>query len=162
MKTEDMTIEELARTVFHMHGHLIKKEFETRDITRVSHPHMLFMLRFRSKNSQGLSQKDIADRLGVSTPTVAISVKRMEKSGLLCKIPDEHDHRYNLIVLRKKDVGSLMKQLKLSIALIRKFSMISRLRISLSSRGCLFISCVIWKNRGYDLLSNLGQTTDLF
>jgi hypothetical protein len=24
MKTEDMTIEELARTVFHMHGHLIK------------------------------------------------------------------------------------------------------------------------------------------
>ncbi|MCH3918425.1 MAG: MarR family transcriptional regulator [Spirochaetia bacterium] len=102
MKTEDMTIEELARTVFHMHGHLIKKEFETRDITRVSHPHMLFMLRFRSKNSQGLSQKDIADRLGVSTPTVAISVKRMEKSGLLCKIPDEHDHRYNLISLTEK------------------------------------------------------------
>jgi DNA-binding MarR family transcriptional regulator len=26
----------------------------------------------------------------------------MEKSGLLCKIPDEHDHRYNLISLTEK------------------------------------------------------------
>lgn len=50
------------------------------------------------------SQKELGDAIGISPPTVAISVKRMEKAGLLCKISDEKDLRRNVITLTKKGV----------------------------------------------------------
>ena len=41
----------------------------------------------------GMSQKTIADRLDLSPATVTVTLKRMEKSGLVTRKMDEHDQR---------------------------------------------------------------------
>ncbi len=93
----DYSLEILFRTIFHMHMNCVKKEFDKNDLQSASHPQILFMLAHGSENRA--SQKEIADRLGVSAPTVAVSVKRMEKAGLVRKVADEKDLRRNLIAL---------------------------------------------------------------
>lgn len=48
------------------------------------------------------TQKEIADHLGISPPSVAVSVKRMEKSGLLMRVCDKNDARRNNLQLTEK------------------------------------------------------------
>ena len=48
------------------------------------------------------SQKELADFLGVSTASIATSLKRMSKSGLIEKTSDEKDRRINRLRLTKK------------------------------------------------------------
>lgn len=98
VRYESDNLEALLRAIFHMQYNCMKKEFERRGILKASHPPILFMLR-HGTDGMAASQKEIADRLGISTPTVAISVKRMEKAGLLHKVSDESDLRRNLITL---------------------------------------------------------------
>lgn len=50
----------------------------------------------------GCTQRDIAEALGVSTPAVATSVKRMQKAGMLEKLADEADMRCNKISITAK------------------------------------------------------------
>lgn len=45
------------------------------------------------------SQKELSDGINVSPASVAVSVKRMQKSGLITKISDENDLRCNRIAL---------------------------------------------------------------
>lgn len=54
------------------------------------------------KHHPGCTQRDIASGLGVSTPAVATSVKRMQKAGLLEKLADETDMRCNKITLTEQ------------------------------------------------------------
>lgn len=42
---------------------------------------------------EGLSQREISEELGISPPTVAVSVKRLEKSGLVERQEDAKDQR---------------------------------------------------------------------
>lgn len=49
-----------------------------------------------------LTQKALADRLRVSPASVAVSIKRMQKGGIVDKIPSEEDLRYNRIRLTEK------------------------------------------------------------
>lgn len=101
MKYDGYNLEDLFRTIFHMHMNCVKKIFDKRGINPASHPPILFMLR-NEANNMAASQKEIADRLGISTPTVAISIKRMEKAGLVHKVIDESDLRRNKITLTNK------------------------------------------------------------
>ena len=48
------------------------------------------------------SQKEISDFLGVSPASVATSIKRLQKNGLVEKKSDENDLRFNKIALTKK------------------------------------------------------------
>lgn len=48
------------------------------------------------------TQKQLADTLQVSAPSIATSVKRMQKSGLLKKTADEGDLRCNRISITEK------------------------------------------------------------
>lgn len=50
----------------------------------------------------GCTQRDIAKALGVSTPSIATSIKRLQRAGLLNKLPDDHDMRCNNITLTGK------------------------------------------------------------
>lgn len=91
-------LEALFRTFFHMYMSCVKKEFRKRGLNPAGNPGILFMLRGNSEN-MAASQKEIADRLGISAPTVAVSIKRMDKAGLVHKVADETDLRRNLITL---------------------------------------------------------------
>ena len=62
------------------------------------------------KNNNLCTQKDIADFLSTSQPSVATSVKRMEKNGLLKKVNDENDLRCNRISITKKGEEALSER----------------------------------------------------
>ena len=50
----------------------------------------------------GCTQKDVADFMQVSPPSIATSVKRMQKAGLLKKVSNEQDLRCNRLSLTEE------------------------------------------------------------
>ena len=94
-------LEWLVRTVGRMHYERIRSEMASRGLADVSHPRILFML-LGYPEKVFSSQKEIAEFLGVSAATVAVSLRRMEAHGLLHKVQDEQDLRRNKIVLTGK------------------------------------------------------------
>ena len=50
----------------------------------------------------GLSQREIAERLHITPPSVTVSIKRMEKNGMVERRPDEKDQRITRIYLTAK------------------------------------------------------------
>jgi DNA-binding MarR family transcriptional regulator len=73
------------------------------------HPGQIPIL-FVLKKHQGLSQKEIAKRIGVEQGTVAIMLRRMEKNGLIRRMQDESDKRVTRVYLTEKS-ENLLKNL---------------------------------------------------
>ena len=61
-----------------------------------------FKLHVEELKKQGLSEKEIAEFLHISPPSVATSLKRMEESGLVVRVENKKDARRNSIKLTKK------------------------------------------------------------
>ena len=59
------------------------------------------ILKYLSEHKNA-TQKEIADFLHVSAPSVATSLKRMEESGLVVRVENKKDARRNSIKLTKK------------------------------------------------------------
>mgnify|MGYP000854515500 CR=1 FL=1 len=104
MECDQNNLEWLFRTFDRMHHNYLKSTLEKHGLREATHPHILVTLRYKTKDMKA-SQKELGDAIGISPPTVAISVKRMEKAGLLCKVPDERDLRRNVITLTKKGMS---------------------------------------------------------
>lgn len=51
---------------------------------------------------QVASQKELADRMSVSSATIAVSLKKLEKGGYISKEMDDTDNRLNQITLTEK------------------------------------------------------------
>lgn len=62
------------------------------------HPGQVAVMKELSKK-EGMSQKELADALHIKPPTVAVSVKRMEKSGFIKRQQDEFDQRMSRLYL---------------------------------------------------------------
>jgi len=58
------------------------------------------------KRNNMCTQKDIADFLQISPPSIATSIKRMQKTGFLEKLCDENDLRCNRITITQKGIES--------------------------------------------------------
>ena len=56
-------------------------------------------LLFYIEKHPGCTQTDIAEHLGVSSPSIATSIKRLQKAGMLQKSTDAEDMRCNHICL---------------------------------------------------------------
>ncbi|ODN30240.1 MarR family winged helix-turn-helix transcriptional regulator [Fervidobacterium thailandense] len=76
------------------------------------HPGQLPML-FLVGKSPGLSQKDIAKRLGLEPGTVAVMMKRFEKKGLIYRKTDERDRRVQRVYISNEAEGLLEHSRKL-------------------------------------------------
>lgn len=72
------------------------------------HPRQIPIL-ITIKNNDGISQKKIAESLMVSAPSVAVSLKRLEKNGLITKNTDSADQRIFRIYLSQKGRDALEK-----------------------------------------------------
>ena len=87
--------------LFYMSGHL-KKNFLDKKMKEAgiyaSQHRILAML----MANPGCSQKEIATMMEVSTPTVAVTLKKMEKCGYIERDQDPKDNRYNLIRVTEK------------------------------------------------------------
>lgn len=62
------------------------------------HPGQVALMKELSKR-EGMSQKELADALHIKPPTVAVSVKRMERSGFIKRKQDEFDQRMSRLYL---------------------------------------------------------------
>lgn len=65
------------------------------------HPGQVQVL-FELQRRDGMNQKELADKLMVRPPTVAVTIKRMERNGLLQRRPDADDQRITHIHLTAK------------------------------------------------------------
>lgn len=59
------------------------------------------ILKYLSEN-ENATQKEIADFLHISAPSVATSLKRMEEAGLVVRLENKNDARKNTLKLTKK------------------------------------------------------------
>lgn len=69
----------------------------------------------------GLTQKEIADKVGIEGATLVPIIDKMEKEGLLKRKPDSSDRRVNRIYLTQK-ADSLWESMVECALKIRKFS----------------------------------------
>ena len=60
---------------------------------------MLMILSHMGKN---VSQRDLAERLNITPAAVAVTLKKLEKEGLVERTVAEKDNRYNEVVLTDK------------------------------------------------------------
>lgn len=62
--------------------------------------HRLLMV--LSRTEKNISQRDLAEMLNITPAAVAVTLKKMEKMGLVNRMVAEQDNRYNQVVLTDK------------------------------------------------------------
>ena len=97
--TDDLEL--LFRAVNKMHRRCLKREMDSRGLSKVGQPMILFMLRNHEVATE-CDQKGLSEALGVSPATVTVSIKRMERAGLVIKSADPDDLRRNHITITDK------------------------------------------------------------
>ena len=74
----------------------------------------------------GRSQCELAQIIGVSRASLGVSLRRMEKAGLISRCPDEKDSRYNIVCLTEEGRAMAEKSVgvldKLTEAKLKGFS----------------------------------------
>jgi MarR family transcriptional regulator for hemolysin len=60
-----------------------------------------------ANNNDGLTQKEIAEKLGLEGPTIIPIIDKLEKDGFVKRIVDKNDRRNNQIFLTEKTTSSL-------------------------------------------------------
>ncbi|AMW32237.1 DNA-binding transcriptional regulator, MarR family [Fervidobacterium changbaicum] len=95
----------IQRSVFKFVHEKTLKEFNI-------HPGQIPIL-FILRKEEGLSQKEIAKRIGVEQGTIAVMLRRMEKNGLVRRVPDEQDRRITRVYLTEKSEDVLKSLAKI-------------------------------------------------
>ena len=86
------------RRCMRMHHSLIEKTVENMGCHHAQH-RILFYL---ERNPDNRSQKEIADFMEISPACVAVTMKKMEKNGLITRYADKDDSRNNIIEITPK------------------------------------------------------------
>ena len=63
---------------------------------------LLLMLNYLIETRQNVSQRDLAESLNVTPAAVAVTLKKLEKSGIVEKNTSEKDNRYNELAITPK------------------------------------------------------------
>ena len=77
-----------------LHRMYLQRELNKSGVYRSQHQILMFISKFPNA-----SQKEIANRQHVSTATIAVSLKKMEKGGYISRVTDKDDNRYNQICI---------------------------------------------------------------
>lgn len=80
-----------------LHRMYLERELNKSGVYRSQHQLLMYISRFPNA-----SQKEIATRQHVSTATIAVSLKKMEKGGYISRVTDKNDNRYNQICITPK------------------------------------------------------------
>lgn len=80
-----------------LHRSYLERELSKTGVFRSQHQLLMYISKFPDA-----SQKDIANHQHVSTATVAVSLKKMEKGGYIIREVDKNDNRYNKIRITEK------------------------------------------------------------
>jgi len=94
---EEESLQMMLMKIYHLY---FSKVF--RYITDLGvHPGQIPLIRLLGKE-EGLSQREISQKLHIKPPTVTVSLRRMENSGLIKRLPDERDQRVSHNYLTEK------------------------------------------------------------
>ncbi len=85
--------------IHRMHMKLTEISVRSLDIHRSQH-HTLMII---GRNS-GINQKDLAAQMEISTAAVAVTIKKLEQSGLVKRESPEHDSRINNLSLTEAGI----------------------------------------------------------
>jgi DNA-binding MarR family transcriptional regulator len=99
-KNETTKGKEILHQIIHLaikHRKVMQSNLEDTGLYHAQH--RLLMKIFRNKYA---SQKELAKSMEVSTATIAVSLKKLEKGGYIQKIMDKSDNRFNQIVITEK------------------------------------------------------------
>ena len=109
------------RDVHHRHMYLMHN-IHARFGLHIAQPRILLMI----NKLNGATQSQIAEEMQVSPASLSMSIKRMQKAGLLEKAQDEHDLRRNQIQLspagRKAMESSLQALMQMDTQMMQDFS----------------------------------------
>lgn len=83
--------------IMKLHRYILDERLKETGVYRSQHQ-ILMML----SDHSNVSQKEIAERLYVSTATIAVSVKKLEKGGYITRVMDQEDNRMNKLCLTEK------------------------------------------------------------
>lgn len=97
MKNNVEMVSNAFRTYHSNHRNIIDKRFRECGLYFGQPP----ILKYLSENDNA-TQKEIADFLHISPPSVATSLKRMEEAGLVVRVADKLDARRNNLKLTDK------------------------------------------------------------
>ena len=79
------------------HRAVMERMLSTTGVYRSQHKILMTI-----SHNPNISQKELADRNEVSTATIAVSLKKLEKGGYIKRLVDEKDNRYNQICITQK------------------------------------------------------------
>lgn len=77
-----------------LHRNYLERELNKTGVYRSQHQILMFIA-----NNPNVSQKDIAKLHHVSTATIAVSLKKLEKGGYIVRSMDKEDNRFNKICI---------------------------------------------------------------
>lgn len=83
--------------IMKLHRTILESRVKQTGVFRSQHQ-ILMML----SDHNNASQKELAERLYVSTATIAVTVKKLEKGGFITRIVDQEDNRMNKLCLTEK------------------------------------------------------------
>ncbi len=99
---EKMTMGRLMR-VNRMHRSVVEKRFKELGVHRSQH----MMLIYLANSPTAPSQKQIAEHFNVTPAAIAMSMKKMEKNGLIERQAAPFDNRVNIIKVSEKGANVL-------------------------------------------------------
>ena len=76
----------------HAHRQLMGRKMSAHGV----HPAQMFCLKEIAHND-GVTQRDLAEKLSISRPTLTVMLQKMEKAGLIKRLADENDQRFTRI-----------------------------------------------------------------
>lgn len=94
---EDMSVFMLLFHLMHLSEYQAVKRMEDLDL-KPSQAGILFVL----KSEGSLSQRQLAEKIGITPPSMTVALRKLEKCGYVCRKPDENDQRIVRIQLADK------------------------------------------------------------
>ena len=94
---ENLSVQKLLMSVSHAYFVSLYHQLKELGV----HPGQVPLL-FLLEREDRLSQKEIVERLGLSAPTVTMSIRRLEKGEFVTRRQDENDQRVSRICLSGK------------------------------------------------------------
>lgn len=105
-------MDERSEIVFHQllraHHNAHMAALAALGLQNISSPHLLVTLaHYPDDPAQAPTQKELADRLHIAPPTIAASLKCLEREGYVARRTDERDSRRNRISITQKGRDAL-------------------------------------------------------
>ena len=103
MELEQMQMNLIGKMILITKEHrtAINRYVEKNDLQKSQH-RLLLVLSHLIEESSNVSQRDLAESLNVTPAAVAVTLKKLEKNGIVSKTTSETDNRYNELSITEK------------------------------------------------------------